>query len=134
MPICESRFSVDGLRMQLATELFRQVMDGMNSNTQTTSPHERRKEARVGVSCSLELTPQHVGGDARQAIRVKVRDISPSGMGFVTHRHMDAGSSLLCSLPRQGGVPVDVMMIVRHCTRIAADLYSVGVCFEKKIA
>jgi hypothetical protein len=115
--------------MQLSAELFSRVVQTMHSDERNSPRHEKRKEGRVGVRCSIEVIPQIICDIGERKIRVKVRDISPSGMGFIAYEKMGIGEKLLCRLPCEDMTNVEVLMTVRHCIKLSTSLFGVGVSF-----
>jgi hypothetical protein len=118
--------------MQLSAELFRSIVGSLSSDERSCARHEKRKEGRVGMRCTVELVPQVFDDSGQKTLRVCVRDISPSGMGFTEHNPMSVGTELVCLLPREDDTVAQICMIVRHCVRVARGLYNIGVSFDKK--
>jgi hypothetical protein len=116
--------------MQLSAELFEEIVRTLHSDEKHSLRHEKRKEGRVGVRCSIEITPRIFDDSGQTTLRVKVRDISPSGMGFTNHDRMAIGLELICKLPCEHGHKLEVVMIVRHCVKISQGLYNVGASFD----
>jgi c-di-GMP-binding flagellar brake protein YcgR len=116
--------------MQLSAELFKRIVSTLSSDEKSCSRHEKRKEGRVGLRCSVDITPEIFSDSGMKTTRVVVRDISPSGMGFVAHEHIAVGTKLICPLPCENNTSVEVVMLVRHSGRISKGLYNVGVSFD----
>jgi hypothetical protein len=116
-------------KMQLSAELFSNIVSTMQSDERHSVRHEKRKEGRVGVRCSIEIIPQILSDAGERKVAVTVRDISPSGMGFIAHEKMPVGQKLLCRLPCENLTTIDVMMTVRHCLKLSSSLFGVGVSF-----
>jgi hypothetical protein len=117
--------------MQLSADLFRRIVETLHSDEGICSRHEERSEGRVGVRCWVEVTPCILDDPGRKTVRVTVRDISSSGMGFIAHDQMAVGAELNCKLPFANNTSIEVVMTVRHCAKISKGLYIVGVSFDR---
>ncbi len=106
---------------------------GLHSDEKMSPRHEKRKEGRVGVRCSVEIIPRLCNDDGDKPVRVKVRDISSSGIGLLTHLHIDVGVEMICPLPCEDGSRVQVVMTVRHCYQVSKGLYSIGASFDRSL-
>ena len=115
--------------MQLSAEMFRRIVHSLRTDERTCSRHEKRREGRVGLRCTVDVSPKAFDDNGQRNLRVTVRDISPSGMGFLTHEQMPAGLELICKLPCDDNTGVEVAMTVRHCVRISKGLYGIGASF-----
>jgi hypothetical protein len=120
--------------MKLSAELFRSIVDTLKSDDHGPTRHEKRKEGRVGVRYSVDVTAIATDNSGHKTATVWVRDISPSGMGFVTAQPMKVGVRLVCRLPREDGSPVGIVMTVRQCRQLSKELYSIGASFETPTA
>ena len=112
--------------MQLSAELFRRIVDTLHSDERTCSRHEKRREGRAGLRCSVELIPRIFGDNGRKPIAATVRDISPSGMGFILHQRVAVGVELVCRLPVDDKTAIEVIMAICHCGRLSKDLFCGG--------
>jgi hypothetical protein len=115
--------------MQLSAEMFRRIVDNLRTDERTCTRHEKRKEGRVGMRCAVNVMPKIFDDKGQRTLQVKVRDISQSGMGFLTHEQMAVGLELICKLPCDDNTDVEVIMTVRHCVKISKGLYGIGTCF-----
>jgi len=116
---------------QLSAELFSQIVMGLQSDERASARHGKRKEGRVGVSCSIQVTPPLCDDNGPKTTRVKVRDISQSGIGFIAHMRMDVGLELECTLPRSDGTTVEIKLVVRHCVQVSKGLFGIGASFDR---
>ena len=128
---CQTHLSEQISMPQLSAELFCQIIMGLQSDERMSARHEKRKEGRAGVRCSIDVVPRVCADGGNKSTHVKVRDISPSGIGFISHMRMEVGMALGSKLPRTDGQKVDLIMIVRHCTQVSKGLYHIGVSFDR---
>jgi hypothetical protein len=68
---------VGGATMQLSAELFEQIVRCLCSDERDSTRHGKRKEGRVGVRCSIDVTPRIFDDNGQRTLTVKIRDISP---------------------------------------------------------
>jgi hypothetical protein len=71
------------------------------------------------------------GDDGPSSVRVTVRDISASGLGFISHQAMEAGTELICKLLRFDQTKVELKMKIRHCVPVSKGLYKIGASFDR---
>jgi hypothetical protein len=116
------RFTPEVVGMQLTAEWFQAVVKGLRSDEKASRHHDKRKEGRVGVPCFVDLVPVVFHDRGLKVLRVKVRDISPSGMGFISHTKLEVGNELVCKLPCENRPLIQVVMTVRHCLKISEEL------------
>ncbi len=116
--------------MQLSAEMLQEIIKTLRSDERSSSRHGMRKEGRVGVRCAVDLVPHTFDDNGAKIIKVKVRDVAPSGIGFISRTSMTVGQELICRLPTEGGAITEVPMTVRHCHRISKDLFNVGAKFN----
>jgi hypothetical protein len=118
--------------MQLSAEMFHQIILGLHSDEATSKRHEKRREGRVGVRCKVEVIPILFDDRGPAPIQVRVRDMSASGIGFLSDCPMEIGVDVICRMPRQDGTKTDLPMKVRHCLQVGRQLYSIGASFDPK--
>jgi hypothetical protein len=116
--------------MQLTAEWFDQIVKSLRSDERNSSRHGLRKEGRVGVRCSVDVIPRVFSDDGETVVRVKIRDISHSGIGFTSRVKMTLGHEMICRLPGDNNSTVEVPMTIRHCNRLAKGLFSIGAKFN----
>lgn len=115
--------------MQLTGELYEQVLRAIRPDRRRTN--EARRLARVSVAFVLELrrvdpaAPEGMSG----ALRVRVRDLSPTGIGFISEAEFRAGERVVLHLPREGSTPLRIASVVRFCFMVGHRLWRVGVHF-----
>ena len=84
----------------------------------------------MAIRCSIEIKSGTYDDKGQKTVRVKVRDISASGVGFISHEHFEVGMPMASRLPRQSGDWLHIKMTVRRCVKVASGLYIVGATFE----
>jgi c-di-GMP-binding flagellar brake protein YcgR len=80
--------------MHLNAALFERVIQSLRSDERNSKRHENRREGRVGIRCQVELTPKLFDDSGQKTVRVTVRDLSASGIGFVSNVAMAVGTEL----------------------------------------
>lgn len=116
--------------MTLSAKLFEQIMTTLKSDPPRDSDH--RQSPRVGArSTVLALLPEN--GQIVQQV-LSLRDISATGIGVLAKRPLPANSFFVVQLPRDVGDPMLMRCRVRHCQKIADNLYSIGAQFIKQVS
>jgi hypothetical protein len=108
--------------VELSADQFRDILATLTH--QPLEEQKARKSPRVGVSARVTI----IGSDRREEL-VTLRDISVGGVGLMLTRARPAGEKIIVRLPRRGDKPQYVLAVVRHCTKIASEMFFVGVAF-----
>jgi hypothetical protein len=93
------------------------------------SADSQRQFERFRVRGDAELHPADRGRMDREPLEIQLRDIGRGGLGFITTRRLEPGSSWRASFRRQSYVIAEQECIVRHCRSVGAGLYLVGAQF-----
>ena len=116
--------------MALTSQQFEMMASDMRSERK--GGVDRRRHARAGVRVRLEVLPV-VNGVAGRPFAVFTRDLSKSGMSFLSDARFEAGSHVVWELPdADGGAPKRWGGVVRSCRRTAGEQWTVGVEFLKE--
>src|SRR5439155_23763020 len=69
-----------------------------------------------------------IGSDDKRSkpLSVRVRDLSPRGIGLLHTKPLAADSHFAIQLPCGNNAKITVVYTVRHCKTISPDLYSIG--------
>src|SRR5688500_19461750 len=89
-----------GRNMQLAAELYSQIIKDLTSDGLGEFGRQQRREPRVGVRAKAYILPSL---SATTPIPVRVRDVSVGGMGLLLPREIGADRLFLLLLPKVGG-------------------------------
>ena len=109
--------------MQLSADVYLQLVESLK--TEPRRGREQRCAARVGVGGLLKV--QLISGsNLKPAIKVRLRDLSVDGIGLTTSNRLAAGARFLLALPRTGGGDLVMICEVRHCKKVADNVYNVG--------
>lgn len=100
--------------MRLSAELFEQIVAALKSDT--NRDRDKRGEPRVGMAG--EATLVSLGTDGKRAsVRVRVRDVSHSGIGLHHHAPFPLKHKLFLQLPSVGYEPICLVCITAYCRR-----------------
>jgi hypothetical protein len=121
------------MSMKLSADLFNQITSTLRSDVHKVKGSEKRAQGRVGLRCSMELTPCVFSDSGSPRLMVWVRDISATGIGFVSAKPVGSDVEFIAQFERQGEGPLAVLYKVRHVRKISTDLWSVGASFERII-
>ena len=87
----------------------------------------RRSAPRVGVRLQISILPLDGQLPASQArVLVRVRDLSPTGLGFVHREPLAKGQPFVIRLPKAIGGIARLLGRVEHCRRIDGGQYQIG--------
>lgn len=92
----------------------------------------KRSFQRFMVRGDAALHPLDSSELDRTPVEVKLRDVSRSGVGLLTNRHMPEGSCWRLEFIRRGHPIGHQAVVVRHCREVQPGVYLTGtqVCLE----
>jgi hypothetical protein len=93
-------------------------------NTRETGD-QRRRVPRIGVRFSAEMF-QVDGERVLPAVSIRIRDISPLGLGFTHARRMRKGTRFIIQLPQEELAPLRILCEVRNCEMVADQVFTIG--------
>jgi hypothetical protein len=109
--------------MRLSAELFQQISDALISDAR--SDRDKRAEPRVGMSGEATLVTLMSDG-TRTSVRVRVRDISHSGLGLYYNKRFDENQRFIVQLQSLTGDPIWLVCVTAYSRRAESDRYIVG--------
>ncbi len=112
--------------MQLTGELYRQVLEAIRPARRRTN--DARRLARVGVALRVELHCCGATG-SRTTLAVRLRDVSPTGIGFICEEPLRVGERIIAHLPRESLKPLLIFAVVKFCKRVDHRIHHVGAHF-----
>jgi hypothetical protein len=96
-------------------------------NTRETGD-QRRRVPRIGVRFSAEMF--EVDGErVLPPVTIRIRDISPLGLGFSHNRRLRKGRRFIIQLPQEELAPLRILCEVKNCETVADQVYAVGAEF-----
>lgn len=109
--------------MRLSAEMFQEIVDALHSDVQRERDH--RLEPRVGMA--VEATLVSLGPDGKRlASRVRIRDISRSGIGLYYPTRFAKAQRLVIQLHTHNEEPIWLICVTAYCRRVEQDRYAVG--------
>jgi PilZ domain-containing protein len=96
-------------------------------NTRETGD-QRRRVPRIGVRFSAEMF-QVDGDGVLPPVTIRIRDLSPLGLGFTHTRRLRKGTRFIVQLPQEELEPLRILCEVRNCTTVADQLFTIGAEF-----
>ena len=109
--------------MRLSAELFQQISEALISDAR--SERDKRAEPRVGMAGEATLVTLMSDG-TRTIVRVRVRDISHSGLGLYYNKRFTQDQRFIIQLQSLCGDPIWLVCITAYCRRAESDRYIVG--------
>ena len=111
--------------MQLTGELYEQVVRAIRSGPRRSN--DGRRLARAGVGLAVIILR---GRKRERRVPVRVRDVSPTGLGFISTEPLATSEEVVIELERRGGAPpLHIIGRVQHCEHVAHRVHRVGVLF-----
>lgn len=93
-------------------------------NTRETGD-QRRRVPRIGVRFATEMF--QVDGDrVLPPVSIRIRDISPLGIGFTHIRRLQKGTRFIIQLPQEELLPLRILCEVKNCTMVADQVFTIG--------
>jgi hypothetical protein len=115
------------MAMLISAELFGEIITNLRSDlTSSQRNHEKRRQARVGLRCALQITPCASSAKAVNPISLLVHDISQNGIGLVSGVKLDENAEFVARFPRDGHPAVPVLYKTRYCRKLTSDQFAVG--------
>ena len=108
--------------MRLSAELYKQITEALRSDA--ASPSSPRHEPRVGMAG--EVTLINTAGPGPRATKVRVRDVSRTGVGLYHTQRLIKGQKFILLLHSNGGKPIWLVCTAAHCERTEAERYAIG--------
>ena len=110
--------------MQLTSELYEQVLRAIRCGSRRAN--DGRRLARAGVGLAVVVLR---GRKRERRVHVRVRDVSPTGIGFISSEPLTVGEELAVELLRKGEIPLHIFGRVQHVEQVAHRVHRVGVLF-----
>lgn len=110
--------------MQLTSELYEQLLRAIRTGPKRVN--DGRRLARAGVGLAVVVLR---GRKRERRMTVRVRDVSPTGIGFICSDPLPLGEEVAVELARHGEAPLHIYGRVQHSEQVAHRVYRVGVLF-----
>ena len=110
--------------MILSADLYNQILQALRSDR---SERDKRCSPRVGLRGQVDVLLKP--GTKTPPQRMRVRDLSTTGIGLLHVRDVPAGSEFIVRFPARGGAssaPVHVSCVVVHCRKLGSDAFAIG--------
>jgi hypothetical protein len=117
--------------MDLSAAILQETLTKVKSD-KANGNAARRVRPRVGLRCSLTITP-YSNGTCGRPHKAWTRDISLGGMGILCPLSLKAGDQFIVQLPRPDSKPMILLCTVRNCAQLADGLYGVGATFSEVV-
>jgi hypothetical protein len=112
-------------------ERIEEILRLLDAQTAETGSNRRRAK-RINIHATLAATVLCENGDA--TLQVYTRNISTSGIGFVSRRLCKKGERLALTFDLPGKPPKLVLAKVTFCRYVRAGLYDAGAEFMECVA
>lgn len=116
--------------MDLSAEQFAQIVMSLGIEPQEGAESDERRRPRAELDSQASLIPLSDNTNPG-AVSVTVRDLSPSGIGFLHDRQMVLDEQFALLLPRDGDTPAVVLCTVAFWQPLARDLFAIGARFTR---
>ena len=115
--------------MELPPSLFSDVIEYAHRYANASGP-EKRNVKRLEMSLPTRIS-RVVQGVVEPPVLVVLRDISPSGIGFIHSEAMKAGDQIIAWLPRPDAEPAKVHCVVTRWHPLGEELFVIGAMFDR---
>ena len=109
--------------MRLSAEMYDQIVAALKSDSHRDK--DKRREPRVGMAGEAELVTVNDEGK-RIAGQVRVRDISPTGIGLFFGQELAKQQRFVVQLQSAEGQPVWLICLTAYCRAVDGGRFSVG--------
>lgn len=118
--------------MFLRADQYEEIVTQLRSERARQRSLERRGSPRVGLRVQVQLIPCRTG--VRASLQTAwLRDVSAEGVGMVFHERLEAGTYLVVCFPRAKGPTLDILFVIKRCTRLNTGQFSLGARFQRII-
>lgn len=111
--------------MHLTGEWFESLIKSVNTRA---TDDERRRVPRIGVRFTADMY-QFEGDRLLPPVQVRVRDISPLGIGFTHNHRLHSGQKLIIQLPQIEMEPLRILCEAKNCQVLSEQLFAIGAEF-----
>ncbi len=109
--------------MRLSAEMFEEIVGSLRSDGRSSA--EKRSEPRVGLSAEVLMISAR-DRVRRGGIRMRVRDISHSGVGLYHSKRLGKEQRFIVELPTIRDQPIWLVCVTAYCRRTEKDRYLIG--------
>ena len=109
--------------MRLSAEMFEQIVDALRSDGKRE--RDKRLEPRVGLAGEATLISAAPDG-RRLETRVRVRDVSRSGIGLSFATPVAKDQRIIVQLQSAHDEPIWLICVAAYCRRVEQDQFAVG--------
>jgi hypothetical protein len=109
--------------MRLSAELFQEISDALTSDRR--SDRDKRREPRVGMAAEAVMVTAMSDG-RRKSQRVRIRDISQSGMGICFNKRFSKDQRFIIQLQSINGDPIWLVCVAAYCRAAESDRFVIG--------
>src|SRR5882672_10694307 len=100
--------------MRLSAEMFQQISEALTSDTR--SDRDKRREPRVGMAGEANIVTLLPNG-RRTTVKVRIRDISHSGIGAYYSKRFAKGQRFIVQLQSMIDEPIWLVCVTAYCRR-----------------
>jgi hypothetical protein len=110
--------------MQLSAEMFEAIVKNLKGSA--PEGRDKRREPRAGLCGKADMIPISLDQRVAKSCLVRVRDLSPRGIGLVHNKRLGVDTQFAIQLPCGNNARITVVYTVRHCKTLSPDLFSIG--------
>jgi hypothetical protein len=117
--------------MELTEDLFREVSESLTVVGEGETREADRRSPRLQAARNVEIVPW---GSPTDGLTVRIRDLSPGGLGILHSERMALDDQFVVRLPRSADQTLLVACTVVYWEPLAENLYSIGAQFQQLIS
>jgi hypothetical protein len=115
--------------MTMPPEIIQRLRESVEPAAPQDEEHRIARRVAVGTTVTVTVTPTDIYA-ARSAMKMRVSDFSPSGVGLLFGESISIGSEVTIHLPKRAGGTFKLRCTVCNCRSVADGVFRVGVRFE----
>ena len=108
--------------MRMSAEMYEQIVAALRSDSHRD--RDKRREPRVGLAAEVDYVTVEEG--KRIAGVVRVRDVSPTGIGLFFSKQIDKRQRFVVQLYTNSEEPMWLVCQAAYCRRVDGGSFSVG--------
>jgi len=117
--------------MQLTEDILREIT-GCSPEHIESSDDDQRKQNRVPLSIRASAMRIGISGNGRP-ISIRIREISATGLSFVSAQALLEGEEFVLAVPRQRAKPLLLVCLGVRCQAMDGGIFVVGATFERML-
>jgi|GEM_PF-5275868 len=116
--------------VKLSDAAWHELFDNLEIAEQYIPGAERREHERFPFDGTVEAVAEFADGDVYRMYRVRMRNVSATGVGVIHHIEEPDGMEISITMPLAEGGALRATGIVARCDLVSEGVYDLGFHFD----